>query len=72
MLLIVCKVTNMYIKVNGFMIRRLISEAEAIKTSLLNHKLQLLASLVAYVINLFARRTLYLIISKLSEVNDRF
>lgn len=72
MLIIVCEVTDVYIEVNSFMIRRLVSEAEAIRTSLLNHKLQLLARLVVYFVNLFAGRSLYLRMSEHSWVKSSF
>lgn len=39
-LVIICKVSSMYIKVDGFMVRRLTSEAELVNTLLLKPQTQ--------------------------------
>lgn len=52
MLVIVCKVADLHIKVDGLMVRRLVSEAETVNALVLNHKLILLTRLVAYVVDL--------------------
>lgn len=59
-LIVVSKVSNMYIKINGLSIRRLVSEAEAVKPFVLDHKLKFLADLIMKIMNVFTRRALYL------------
>lgn len=60
MLIIVCKVTKLYIEVNGFVIRRLVCETETVNPFLLDNKVVLCAYLLPEVMNLFACWTVYL------------
>lgn len=52
---------DMYIKVYGFMIRRLVGKAEMIKTLLLTYKFKLLTYLVTEIMNLSSLRIFYLV-----------
>lgn len=63
MLIIECEMGFMHIKIDGFMIRGLVSEAETVDPFLLSHKLKLLTRLVMKITNLVTRRSLYLVIS---------
>ena len=60
MLLKVREVTNMYIKIDSFMIRRLVGEAEFMDPGFVSHKIELLTGLVPKILYLLARRSLYL------------
>lgn len=60
MLLKVREVTNMYIKINSFVIRRFVSEAEFMNPCFVSHKVKLVAGLVTKILNLITRRSLYL------------
>lgn len=60
MLIIVWKVANMYIKVYGFMIRRLVCEAEAVDSFMMGHKLKFLTDLITKIMNLITSRSLHL------------
>jgi hypothetical protein len=62
MLIRECEVTNMYIKVNGFMVGRPVSETETINPFIWSHKMKFLACLITKIMNLLATRSLYLII----------
>jgi hypothetical protein len=63
MLIKVCEMIYMYIKVNSFLVGRLVSETEPIKPFRLSHKLSFLTCLVTNILNLLTTRSLYLIIS---------
>lgn len=58
---------NMYVKVYGFMIRGFVIETEAVDAPISNRKLVLFAKLVMEVVNVLARRTVYLIINEIVE-----
>jgi len=60
MLLKVREVTNMYIKIDSFMIRRLVGEAELMDPWFVSHKVKFVTGLVPKILNLLTRRSLYL------------
>lgn len=60
MLLMVRKVANVHIKVDGFVIRRLVREAESMKAFVVSNKIMLFASLVTEIMKMFTRRALNL------------
>lgn len=64
MLIKVGKVTNVYIKVNGFMIRRFVGEAKAVDTFPLSYKFKFITYLITSIVNLITGRALYLINQK--------
>lgn len=60
MLIIVSKMSNMNVKVDGLMIGRPISEAEPMEPFVMSNKLKLLTCLVIKVLNLITRRSFHL------------
>jgi hypothetical protein len=62
MLIRECEVTNMYIKVNGFMVGRPVSETKTINPFIWSHKMKFLACPITKITNLLTTRSLYLII----------
>ena len=56
MLIVVCKMPNFYIKVNGFMIRGFVVEAETVNPFLLDNKLVFFTYLVTEIMNLIFRK----------------
>lgn len=69
MLLIVWEVVFMYVKVKGFVRRRLVGEAEFMDSWLANHKLELFSCLVPEILNMITRRPRYL---KNLHINEKF
>jgi len=63
MLLIVCEMSNLYIKIYGFMIGGLISEAEPIRSLFMTNELELVTDLIVNIMNLIAFRSFNLTIS---------
>ena len=63
MLFVVCKMPNLYIKVNGFMIRRFVVETETVNPFVMDNKLVFFTYLVTEIVNLISGRSLNLIIS---------
>lgn len=59
-LIVVCKVTKLYIEVNGLVIRRLVCETKTVNPFLLDNKVVLCAYLLPEVMNLFACWAVYL------------
>ena len=69
MLIKVGKMTDVYIKVNCFMVRGVVGETEAVNPFPLNHKFKLITCLVTSIINLIARWALYLVHQNTDQVN---
>lgn len=62
MLIVVCKMTNMDIKINRLMIGRLVGETKAMHSLSVRHKLEFLTCFVMEVSNLLATGPPHLII----------
>lgn len=72
MLIVVCKMTNMNIKINRLMVGRLVGETEAMHSLPVRHKLEFLACFVMKVLNLLTTRAPHLIFFKCNKFRVPF